>query len=67
MHATIELDARFAGEQLLLRDALGSVLMRRTFSGTSASLDLNTLANGLYILEVHLDGRVLHQRLVVQR
>lgn len=66
---TVQLGASAGPASLLLTDATGREVLQRTVvaAGAPITLDLASLANGLYVLSAqHADGRAV-QRIVVRR
>ena len=65
--ATLELETQPVHAHVMLRDALGRVILRQHLPHRTATLELQTLPDGCYTLEVHAADRpVVHQRLIVQ-
>ncbi len=65
--ATLELKTQPVHAHVLLRDALGRVTLRQALPDRTTTLELQTLPDGCYTLEVHAADRpVVHQRLIVQ-
>ena len=52
---------------MLLRDALGRLVMQKDVQHHTTTFNLQTLPNGLYTLELRSNGTALHTRLAVQR
>lgn len=64
---TLELAQLPASAKLTVRDALGRALWHQTVHAYNTTLDLQTLSDGLYILELRSnEQRLAVQRLVVQ-
>lgn len=56
-------------QAILLKDLTGKVLLQQNFpsASTTASIDVSTLSNGLYLLEIHTSSSVVTEKLVVQK
>jgi hypothetical protein len=65
----VEVPTTFGAQTLVVRNALGQVLLTRTLSPTAAVTDLNlaTCPTGLYVVQVSGLGGILQQRVLVQR
>lgn len=65
--ATLELQATPADAQVVMRDALGREVLRQRVQARATTLLLQSLADGIYTLELHSAGqRLAVQQLVIQ-
>jgi len=55
--------------RILLKNLTGKILLQQNFPAPSnaVTLDISTLSNGLYLVEVHTDVSVATEKIIVQR
>ncbi|GIV28649.1 MAG: hypothetical protein KatS3mg027_2463 [Bacteroidia bacterium] len=56
-------------QRIRIKDLTGKILLQENFSAASntATLDVSTLSNGLYLCEIHTNNSVVTEKIVVQK
>jgi len=56
-------------QKIIIKDLTGKILLQQNFPAPSnaVTLDVSTLSNGLYLVEVHTDVSVATEKIIVQR
>lgn len=63
----VNVPAEWVGGQLQMTDCAGRIILSNPIQHTASALDLQSCANGLYLLSVVKEGRTMVQRLVVNK
>jgi len=63
----VQLNGLDGSDRLMIFDAAGRCIVNSVINSDRITLSTNTLHSGLYIVEAHGDGRVVRERLVIQR
>ena len=64
---TLELSYSLENNKLLITDLNGKIVVADTFSGSSMTVDVSSLMNGCYILQIETQNRIITERLIIAK
>ena len=64
---TLELPYSLENNKLLITDLNGKIVVADTFSGSSMTVDVSSLMNGCYILQIETQNRIITERLIIAK
>jgi len=64
---TLELPFSLENNKLLITDLNGKIVVENTFSGSSISVDVSSLMNGCYILQIEAQNRIITERFIIAK
>jgi hypothetical protein len=53
--------------KLLITDLNGKIVVENIFSGSSISVDVSSLMNGCYILQIEAQNRIITERFIIAK
>lgn len=56
----------FTTADFVITDLLGKVVLKSSITKTKTQVDLSNLANGVYILNLNIDGTVMQEKIIVE-
>jgi hypothetical protein len=64
---TLELPISLENNKLLITDLNGKIVVENIFSGSSISVDVSSLMNGCYILQIEAQNRIITERFIIAK
>jgi hypothetical protein len=64
---TLELPFSLENNKLLITDLNGKIVVENVFSGSSISVDVSSLMNGCYILQIEAQNRIITERFIIAK
>jgi hypothetical protein len=64
---TLELPFSLENNKLLITDLNGKIVVENIFSGSSISVDVSSLMNGCYILQIEAQNRIITERFIISK
>ena len=64
---TLELPFSLENNKLLITDLNGKIVVADIFSGSSMTVDVSSLMNGCYILQIETQNRIITERLIIAK
>jgi hypothetical protein len=64
---TLELPFSLENNKLLITDLNGKIVLENMFSGSSMTVDVSSLMNGCYIIQIEAQNRIITKRLIIAK